>query len=124
MIGAGLIAKGVGLVAGNWLPWALGAALAASLVGGYFMWQSHQRAIGAADLKARNAKAIAAVRESDAKLSAALLVKLQAEKAALEKVATAAGARIDLLPVVPGTPAEQEAAAAVRCMLDKTLCFN
>jgi hypothetical protein len=115
-----IIAKGVGLVAGNWLPWAIGAA---AVIAAVAAWTYHERAIGAAELEAKNVKAIAAVRESDAKLSESLLIKLQAENTELRRVTTAAGARIDLLPVVEGSPAEQEAAAAVRCMLDKTLCF-
>lgn len=115
-----IIGKGVAMVAGNWIPWAAGAA---ALVALYAGWAYHERSIGAANLEAKNAKAIAAVRESDAKLSESLLVKLQAQKTALERVAANAGAKIDLAPVVEGTPAEQEAAAAVRCMLDKTLCF-
>lgn len=107
------------------LVWKIGGivALIALLIGGYEGWAYHERSLGAAELAAKNAQAIIKQKEAAAKLSASLLVKLQAEKTALQSVAEKAGAKIDLEPVVEGSPAEQDAAAAVRCMLDKTLCF-
>lgn len=106
-----------------WVKLAVVGGVALAAFGGYQAWAYHERAIGAANLEAANAKAVVAQQARDAKLSTALLIKLQEEKTALEKIAAAAGAKIDLQPVEPGSAAEQAAAQAVRCMLDETLCF-
>lgn len=101
------------------LPWKIGAAvgLLLALVGGYEAWAWHERTLGAADLAAANAKAIVVQQAADAKTSAALLVKLQAQNTQLQAIATAAGQKIALDPVVPGSQAEQDAAEAIRAML-------
>lgn len=101
------------------LPWKLGAvaALLLSLFGGYEAWAYHERSLGAAKLEAANQKAIVDQQAKDAKQSAALLVQLQAKVTALSDIATKAGQKIDLEPVLPGSPQEQDAAEAIRAML-------
>lgn len=101
----------------SWVPLALGALLAAGLVGAYFAWQDHERTLGAAKVEAADAKAVAAQATKDAKLSAALAVKLQGQVSQLQTIAAAGGQRIDLEPMQPGSAAEIDAAKAVRCML-------
>jgi|GEM_PF-5567442 len=106
------------------LPWKIGASigLLIALWGGYEAWAYHERSLGAANLAAKNAQAIAKQQAEDAALNRKLAIALQARVTQLEAVATAAGQKIDQDPVEPGSQADVDAAAAVRCMLDKTLC--
>lgn len=66
--------------------WKIGgiAFLAALLVGGYFAWAAHQRALGAAAVEIADAKAIAKQRETDAALSAKLVKDREDKIRALE----------------------------------------
>ncbi len=101
------------------LPWKIGGivAIGLALFGGYEGWAYHERTLGAAKLEAANQKAIVAQQAKDAKLSTALLVKLQAENTQLQAIATKGIGKIDLEPVQPGSPQEQDAAEAIRSML-------
>lgn len=106
-------------------PWVAPAAiglLLATLVGGYFVWRAQERAIGAERVIAADQKALAEQSKKDAALNQQLAVKLQVKVTQLESVAIAAGRKIALDPVAPGGQAEIDAAAAVRCMLDASLC--
>lgn len=101
------------------LPWKIGGAIGLLVVIGGFVtgFIYHERSLGAAELEAANAKAIVAQQAKDAKQSAALLVQLQAKVTALSDIASKAGQKIDLEPVQPGSPQEQDAAEAIRAML-------
>lgn len=102
------------------LPWKIGGIvfLALAAFGSYQGWAYHERTLGAAKVEAANAKAIVKQQEKDAKQSTALLVQLQAKVTALSDIAAKAGQKIDLEPVLPGSPQEQDAAEAIRAMLD------
>lgn len=101
------------------LPYIIGAAL---IFGGYEAWAYHERSLGAAKVEASNFAALAAQNLKDAATNQKLAVALQAKITQLEAIAAAGGAKIDLLPIEPGSPADEAAAATVRCMLDASLC--
>jgi len=100
-------------------PYAVGLLL---ITGLYFGWQYHERALGAAQVEASNMAALAQQNLKDAALNKALAVKLQARVTQLEAAAQNANQKIDLDPVEPGSQADDDAAAAVNCMLDATTC--
>lgn len=96
---AGLVAKGVAAVTGNWIPWALGAALVASLVAGFFVIRSAWRAEGAAKVIAEDAKAVAAAQAEAAETSRRLLDAQRGYIRELEQsAATATGTVISAPP--------------------------
>lgn len=101
------------------LPWKIGGIvfLALTVFGSYQAWAYHERSLGAAKVEAANQRAIVTQQAKDAKQSAALLVQLQAKVTALSEIAAKAGQKIDLEPVLPGSPQEQDAAEAIRAML-------
>lgn len=105
-----------------WVPLAVGAVLLAGAVGGYFEWRAHQRALGAALVEASDAKAVAAQAVADKAAATKLLITLQANLTKMQATTAAGTAKIDLEPVVPGSPAEADAAATIRCLLQKTDC--
>lgn len=99
----------------SWVPLALGALLIAGLVGGYFAWAAHQRAIGAAAVEVADAKAIAKQKEEDAKLSAKLVADREARIRALEASAQQVREVIRYVPVTSSCgPAVGNAADWVR----------
>ncbi len=106
------------------LPWKIGgiAFVLLVLAGAYFGWQAHERLLGAAAVELADAKAVAAQAVRDREAAAKLLVTLQANLTRMQAIASAGNAKIDLEPVVPGSPAEIDAAAAIRCLLQKTDC--
>ena len=106
------------------MPWKIGAGigLLLALWGGYEAWAYHEQSLGEAKLAAKNAQAIAKQQAEDAALNRKLAIQLQAQLAKTQAIAAAAGQKIDQDPVEEGSPAEVDAAEAVRCMLDKTLC--
>lgn len=106
------------------IAWKIGAAslLVVLLAGCYAAWTYHQRAIGAERVIAADQKAIADQAKIDARLNEKIAVQLQARVTSLESIADAAGRKISAAPVVPGSQAEIDAAAAVRCLLDASLC--
>lgn len=114
----------MGLLALIPLPWKIGGIvfLALAAFGGYQGWAYHERTLGAAKVEAEDARAVAAKAKADAALSAKLAVTLQANLTKTQAAANAGNAKIELEPVEPGSQAEIDAAEAVRCMLDKTLC--
>ena len=86
----------------SWVPLALGGLLVAGLVAGYFGWQHHERALGAALVEAADAKAVAEQREKDARLSAELVARQAAELDALRNRAATIITRIERVPVTTG----------------------
>lgn len=99
----------------SWVPLALGGLLIAGLIGGYFVWRGQQREIGRQEIIAADAKAIAVQKEADAKLSAALVVKLDAKNRALEASANQVREVIRYVPVTTSCgPAVGNAADWVR----------
>lgn len=99
------------------LPYLIGVLIVAG-------WAYHERELGAAKVEASNFAALAAQNLKDAATNQKLAVELQAKVTQLEAIAAAGGAKIDLLPIEPGSPADEAAAAAVRCMLDEKLCVK
>jgi hypothetical protein len=92
------------------------------VTGAYFAWASHERKLGAAEVEASNAEAIAMQNLKDAALNKKLAIALQVKVDQLEAIARKAGVSIDLQPVDPGSPADEMAAAAVNCMLEPSTC--
>jgi hypothetical protein len=87
--------------------WKLGGAvlLVALVVGGYFAWAHHQRALGAAAVEIADAKAVAAQKEKDAALSADLVAQREARIRQLEADARQPRAAIQRAPVTYTCPA-------------------
>ncbi len=103
------------------LPWKIAgiAFVVLVLAGAYFGWQAHERALGAAAVELADAKAVAAQAVKDKAEATKLLVTLQANLTKMQATTNAGNAKIDLEPVVPGSAAEADAAAAIRCLLQK-----
>lgn len=97
--------------------WKLGGAaiLVALVVGGYFAWAAHQRALGAAAVEIADAKALAAQKEKDAALSADLVARREARIRQLEASAQEVREVIRYVPVTNSCgPAVGNAADWVR----------
>ena len=97
--------------------WKIGGAvlLVALIVGGYFAWAHHQRALGAAAVEIADAKAIAAQKEKDAALSADLVAQREARIRQLEASAQQVKEIIRYVPVTTSCgPAVGNAADWVR----------
>lgn len=101
--------------------WKIGGALllVALLIGGYFAWAAHQRALGAAAVEVADAKAIAKQKENDAKLSADLVEKREARIRQLEADARQPRAAVQRAPVTYTCPTvvTKDAADYVRSAL-------
>lgn len=97
--------------------WKIGGAvlLVAVVVGGYFAWSAHQRALGAAAVEIADAKAVAAQKEKDAALSADLVAQREARIRQLEASAQQVREVIRYVPVTSSCgPAVGNAADWVR----------
>lgn len=97
--------------------WKIGGALllVALVVGGYFAWAHHQRALGAAAVEIADAKAVAAQKEKDAALSADLVAQREARIRQLEASAQQVREVIRYVPVTSSCgPAVGNAADWVR----------
>lgn len=97
--------------------WKIGGAvlLVALVVGGYFAWAAHQRALGAAAVEIADAKAVAAQKEKDAALSADLVAQREARIRQLEASAQQVREVIRYVPVTSSCgPAVGNAADWVR----------
>lgn len=97
--------------------WKIGGAalLVALVVGGYFAWAAHQRALGAAAVEVADAKAFAKQKEKDAALSASLVAEREARIRALEASAQQVREVIRYVPVTSSCgPAVGNAADWVR----------
>jgi hypothetical protein len=97
-----LAGAGVKAVVGNWVPWALGAALVAALVAGFFTVRAAWRAEGAAKVIADDAKAVAKQKEEDAALSARLVNQQREVIRELERSAAEATGSVNNAPVSTG----------------------
>lgn len=86
--------------------WKIGGALVLILilVGAYAAWAAHQRALGAAAIEVADAKAIAAQKEKDAKLSADLVAAREARIRQLEADAQQPRAAVQRAPVTYACP--------------------
>lgn len=86
--------------------WKLGgvAILVALVVGAYFAWAAHQRALGAAAVEIADAKAIAKQKEDDAILSARLVTEKEDKIRQLEADARKPRGAIQRAPVTYTCP--------------------
>lgn len=97
--------------------WKIGGVLLllTLVVGGYFAWAAHQRALGAAAVEIADAKAVAAQKEKDAVLSAGLVAEREARIRTLEASAQQVREVIRYVPVTNSCgPAVGNAADWVR----------
>lgn len=86
--------------------WKIGAALflVALVVGGYFAWAAHERALGAAAIEVADAKAVADQKTKDAALSAKLVTEREDRIRQLEADAQQPRAVVQKAPVTYTCP--------------------
>lgn len=97
--------------------WKIGGivALVAIVVGGYFAWSAHQRALGAAAVEVADAKAVADQKTKDAALSAIIVAERENRIRQLEASAQQVREVIRYVPVTSSCgPAVGNAADWVR----------
>jgi hypothetical protein len=97
--------------------WKIGGALllAALVVGSYFAWAAHEKALGAAAIEVADAKAVADQKTKDAALSADLVAQQEAKIRTLEASAQQVREVIRYVPVTNSCgPAVGNAADWVR----------